>query len=126
MLSDTVLASLASRIARIPHLRRLRIHSRLPVVIPDRVTDELLACLRGTRLTTIMVVQINHPAEIDDAVERAISRLTDSGIPVLNQAVLLRRVNDRIEALVELCERLIDLRVSQAPHEVMANRDVCP
>jgi L-lysine 2,3-aminomutase len=58
-----------------------------------------------------MVVQINHPAEIDDEVERAISRLIDSGIPVLNQAVLLRSVNDRIEVLVELCERLVDLRV---------------
>jgi L-lysine 2,3-aminomutase len=58
-----------------------------------------------------MVVQVNHPAEIDDDVAVAFGRLVDAGIPVLNQSVLLRGVNDRADVLAELCERLVDLRV---------------
>jgi L-lysine 2,3-aminomutase len=110
-LVDPLLAQLADRIAEIPHLRRLRVHTRLPIVIPQRVTDELLAWLCGTRLTPIVVVHANHPAEIDAAVAIALSRLVDAGIPVLNQAVLLRGVNDNVAALAELCERLVNLRV---------------
>ena len=110
-LVDDLLARLANRLAEIPHLRRLRIHTRLPIVIPQRVNDELLAWLTGTRLTPIVVVHVNHPAEIDDAVAAALGRLIDAGVPLLNQAVLLRGVNDDAEVLAELCERLIDLRV---------------
>jgi EF-P beta-lysylation protein EpmB len=110
-LVDELLARLADRLADISHLRRLRVHTRLPIVIPQRVTDELLSWLTGTRLTPIMVVHANHPAEIDADVARAVSCLIDAGIPVLNQAVLLRGVNDDAEVLTELCERLIDLRV---------------
>lgn len=110
-LVDPLLAQLADRLAEIPHLRRLRVHTRLPIVIPQRVTDELLAWLCGTRLTPIMVVHANHPVEIDTSVAMALSRLVDAGIPVLNQAVLLRGVNDDIAVLAELCERLVNLRV---------------
>jgi EF-P beta-lysylation protein EpmB len=110
-LSDRELARLAEKLAEIPHLRRLRIHSRLPTVIPQRVTDELIAWLRGSRLSPIMVVHVNHPAEIDQPVAEAFSRLVDAGIPVLNQSVLLRGVNDHAEVLAELCRRLVDLRV---------------
>jgi KamA family protein len=110
-LSDGELARLAEELARIPHLRRLRIHTRLPVMIPQRVTDELIAWIRGSRLLPVMVVQVNHPAEIDGDVARAFGRLVDAGIPLLNQSVLLRGVNDRADVLAELCERLIDLRV---------------
>ncbi len=110
-LVDELLARLAHRLADISHLRRLRVHTRLPIVIPQRVTDELLAWLVGTRLTPILVVHVNHPAEIDDAVAAALARMIDAGIPVLNQAVLLRGVNDDADVLVELCERLVDLRV---------------
>ena len=102
---------LTERLAEIPHLRRLRIHSRLPIVIPQRVTDELLDWLRGSRLTPILVVQVNHPAEIDAAVAAALGRLVDAGVPVLSQAVLLRGVNDDVETLAELYGRLVDLRV---------------
>ncbi len=109
-IEDAQLAQLAERLAEIPHLRRLRVHTRLPVMIPQRVTDELLSWLRGTRLTPVMVVQVNHPAEIDTAVAGALGRLVDAGVPVLNQAVLLRGVNDDAEVLAELCERLIDIR----------------
>jgi EF-P beta-lysylation protein EpmB len=110
-LPDHELARLAEDLADIPHLRRLRIHSRLPTVIPQRVTDELILWLRGSRLSPIMVVHVNHPAELDDDVAEALGRLVDAGIPVLNQSVLLRGVNDRVEVLAELYQRLINLRV---------------
>jgi KamA family protein len=110
-LVDPWLAELARRLAAIPHLRRLRVHTRLPIVLPERVCDDLLAWLTGTRLTPIVVVHANHPREIDSAVAAALTRLVDAGVTVLNQAVLLRGVNDRAAILAELCERLIDLRV---------------
>jgi L-lysine 2,3-aminomutase len=111
ILPDAQLAQLASRLAEIPHLRRLRVHTRLPIVLPDRVTNELLAWLVGTRLSPVVVVHVNHPAEIDPAVAAALGRLVDAGVPLLNQAVLLRGVNDDVAVLAELCERLADLRV---------------
>jgi KamA family protein len=87
------------------------VHTRLPIVIPERVTDELLGWLGGTRLTPIVVVHVNHAAEVDAAVAMALTRLIDAGNVVLNQAVLLRGVNDNADALAELCLRLVDLRV---------------
>lgn len=110
-LVDEQLAELARRLAEIPHLRRLRIHTRLPIVIPQRVTSELLDWLCGTRLAPIMVVHANHPQEIDAATAGALTKLVDAGIPVLNQSVLLRDVNDDADSLIELSRRLIDLRV---------------
>jgi EF-P beta-lysylation protein EpmB len=110
-LVDGHLAELAERIARVPHVQRLRVHSRLPIVIPQRVTAELIGWLRSTRLTPIMVVHANHSLEIDEPTAAALARLVDAGIPVLNQAVLLRGVNDSAEALIGLSRRLIDLRV---------------
>jgi L-lysine 2,3-aminomutase len=110
-LPDCELAQFAEQLAQIPHLRRLRIHTRLPVMIPQRVNDDLLSWLRANRLSPIVVVQVNHPAEIDGEVAAAFGRLVDAGIPLLNQSVLLRGVNDRAEVLAELCERLVELRV---------------
>ena len=110
-LVDSLLSQLAERLADIPHLRRLRLHTRLPIVIPQRVTHEFLDWLTNTRLTPFVVVHINHPAEIDSAVEAALKKLLDAGVPVLNQAVLLSGVNDNADVLAELCERLVDLRV---------------
>lgn len=111
MLVDEVLASLAQRLAGIAHLRRLRIHSRLPIMVPERVNDDLLGWLTGTRLAPVMVVHANHPAEIDTPVAAALRRLVTAGVPVLNQAVLLGGINDSADVLTELCERLIDLGV---------------
>ena len=110
-LVDEHLAELARRLAEVPHLRRLRVHTRLPIMIPQRVTDELLGWLRGTRLAPIMVIHANHANEIDHPTEAALARLVDAGIPVLNQAVLLAGVNDSAEALIDLSRRLVDLRV---------------
>jgi EF-P beta-lysylation protein EpmB len=110
-LVDEHLAELARRLARVAHVRRLRIHTRLPIVIPQRVTSELLDWLRGTRLAPIMVVHANHANEIDGPTAAALGRLVDAGVPVLNQSVLLAGVNDSANALVELSRKLVDLRV---------------
>jgi KamA family protein len=80
-------------------------------MIPQRVTDELLGWLRGTRLAPIMVIHVNHANEIDETTAAAIARLVDAGIPVLNQAVLLAGVNDSADALIDLSRRLVELRV---------------
>ncbi|MBI2824474.1 MAG: EF-P beta-lysylation protein EpmB [Planctomycetia bacterium] len=111
VLADDFLAKLVERLTAIPHVRRLRVHTRLPIVIPERVCDELLAWLTGARLVPIVVVHANHAAELDESVARALARLTDAGVTVLNQSVLLQGVNDSEDALAELCERLVELRV---------------
>jgi len=110
-LGDATLAALVERLAAIGHLRRLRIHTRLPIMIPQRVTDALIGLLRGTRLTPIVVIHANHANELDAAVGRTLAHLADVGIPLLNQAVLLRGVNDTLADQVALSERLVDLRV---------------
>jgi EF-P beta-lysylation protein EpmB len=111
VLTDPALTRLAEALAQVAHVKRLRIHTRLPIVIPERVTAELIAWLRGTRLTPVVVVHSNHPAELVGACADALERLVDHGVPVLNQAVLLRGVNDDAATLVRLCERLVELRV---------------
>jgi EF-P beta-lysylation protein EpmB len=111
ILSDKTLSDMADRLAQIPHLRRLRIHTRMPIVIPRRVCDELISWIKGTRLSVIMVVQVNHPAEIDDEVAHGLGRLIDAGVPVLSQGVLLAGINDSVDVLADLYERLVDLRV---------------
>ncbi len=110
-LVDSTLATLVDRIAKIPHFRRLRIHTRLPIVIPERVTDEFIDLVRGSRLTPIIVLHANHANELDSHVAAAIGRLADTGILLLNQAVLLAGVNDSLDSQIALCERLIDLRI---------------
>nr|VFK62150.1 MAG: EF-P beta-lysylation protein EpmB [Candidatus Kentron sp. TC] len=105
-LSDEKLASLVKGIAAIPHVRRLRIHTRMPIVLPERVNEVLLACLAETGPRRIMVLHANHPNEIDDRVERALTFLRMAGITLLNQSVLLRGVNDNEDTLVLLSERL--------------------
>ena len=111
MLADSRLQSLTEKIAQISHIRRLRIHSRLPSMIPSRVTDALLHTLTGTRLTTVLVVHINHALEIDKQVAVALHKLVGSGTVVLNQSVLLKGVNDSAAALESLCRELVNLRV---------------
>lgn len=111
MLSDSRLGDLIERLATIPHLRRLRIHSRLPIVLPDRVADPLIDLLTRTRLTPIMVVHANHPGEVVADCEQALKTLVRSGITTLNQSVLLRGINDEVETLANLSERLIDVGV---------------
>ncbi|TWT38833.1 EF-P beta-lysylation protein EpmB [Blastopirellula retiformator] len=110
-LADATLAQLAEQLAAIPHLRRIRVHSRLPIMIPQRINEELLAWLTGTRLTAIVVIHANHPRELERPVLAAIERLSQAGVMVLNQAVLLAGINDDVDVLAELSERLTDHRV---------------
>jgi L-lysine 2,3-aminomutase len=110
--TDARLAWLVERLAAIPHLRRLRVHTRMPVMIPSRVTDGLLAWLASTRLTPVIVIHANHAQEIDEEVASAVRRLRDAGVLLLNQAVLLRGVNDSVDAQAALSLRLIDIGVT--------------
>lgn len=110
-LVDAQLAPLARQIAKIPHVQRLRLHTRLPIVIPQRVNRDLLDWLTSTRLTPVVVVHANHPREISEDVAAAFARFISAGVPVLNQAVLLRDINDNICTLVELQRKLVNLRV---------------
>lgn len=109
--SDARLFDLISAIENIPHIKRLRIHSRLPVVIPKRITPELTERLAQTRLQTVMVIHANHANEIDEQVGSAVKRLHLAGIQVLNQSVLLKGVNDNSQSLIELSERLFEFQV---------------
>lgn len=107
-LSDSKLEELVRQLGGIPHLKRLRIHTRLPIVIPDRVTDELIEWLTGTHMQPYVVVHANHANELSEEVLSQIDRLRRAGITLLNQSVLLRGVNDSVAALASLCERLSD------------------
>ena len=111
LLDDDRLGRLVSRIEALPQVRRLRIHSRLPIVLPSRVTEGLARTLAATRLTCVVVVHANHPAELDESVAAALSRLANARALLLNQAVLLAGVNDSLAALRGLSERLVDLGV---------------
>lgn len=106
--SDQRLQSFIQDLDAIAHLKRLRIHSRLPVVIPQRITDALSSLLSNSRLTTTMVLHINHAQEIDQQVQQAVKKLRAANITVLNQAVLLKGVNDQLEDQVNLSDALFD------------------
>jgi len=103
---DDYLDELCGRIAAIPHVRRLRVHSRLPIVLPDRVGDGLLRALGRETLQTVMVVHSNHANEIDADVGRALALCREYRVSLLNQSVLLAGVNDSVQALADLSERL--------------------
>lgn len=105
-LPDPTLADLAGRLEAIGHLSLLRLHSRMPVVLPTRVDDALCDWLSRTGLRTVVVLHANHANELDDAVAAACRRLADAGATLLNQAVLLRGVNDSAAAQAALSRRL--------------------
>ncbi len=109
--SDRKLAGLVDRLSEIEHLDTLRIHTRLPVVLPSRVDQRLLQWLGHTRLATVVVLHANHPQEIDGEVGRAVSRLRGTGVTVLNQSVLLAGVNDRAADLITLSRSLFAVGV---------------
>ena len=111
MLVDFRLAALADKIAAIPHVQRLRIHTRLPIMIPSRVTKELIVWLTSSRLTPVVVIHANHAQEIDNDVAQSLAPLRQAGVMLLNQAVLLRGINDSTAALKDLSERLLEISV---------------
>jgi len=105
-LATPKLAELTGELATIPHIRRLRIHTRLPIVLPERVDDECLQWLAGLPFQCVVVLHANHANEIDAAVDAACVRLREAGATLLNQSVLLAGVNDDADALAALSERL--------------------
>ncbi|AFJ02316.1 Lysyl-lysine 2,3-aminomutase [Methylophaga frappieri] len=111
VINDRKLIQIVSDLEQIPHLKRLRIHTRLPLVLPKRITPGLLDLLRTTRLKVVMVIHANHGNEIDLQTATALGQLREAGCELLNQAVLLRGVNDNAKSLVELSERLSDAQV---------------
>lgn len=106
MAKDEHLARLFVELAAIPHLKRLRIHTRLPVVIPARLTDELRQLLSSSRLQAIMVLHINHANELDADLSQRLNSWRQAGMTLLNQSVLLAGVNDDAKTLCDLSERL--------------------
>lgn len=106
MLDDETLAPLIHALSAIPHLDRLRIHTRLPVVLPERVTSALCRLLAGTRFKIVVVIHANHPRELSEAAAQALDRLRGVGAVLLNQSVLLRGINDAPDTLGGLSERL--------------------
>ncbi|WP_145077013.1 EF-P beta-lysylation protein EpmB [Aureliella helgolandensis] len=110
-LADETLGWLVDELCQIPHVRRIRLHTRLPVVIPQRVCETLLDWVRRSSAAMYFVLHFNHAQEIDAAVSAALADLHRSGAVLLNQSVLLRGVNDSLEAQRDLCLALVDRRV---------------
>jgi EF-P beta-lysylation protein EpmB len=108
---DNYLEEFIAKIESVKHIKRLRIHSRLPVVIPQRVTTQLVEILSSSRLQCVFVTHINHPNEIDQQVKIAMQRLHHAGITLLNQTVLLKNINDDSGTLAELSECLFDINI---------------
>ena len=111
MLSNSALAALLKQCESINHLKRLRIHSRLPIVLPERIDPALCNIFAGCRLQIIQVIHCNHAQEINQSVTDAILKLNLCSSFVLNQAVLLKGVNNSYTAQVELAEKLTDIDV---------------
>jgi EF-P beta-lysylation protein EpmB len=106
LVKDNWLAELLTDLAAIPHLRTVRFHTRIPVVLPERITPSLLRILEACPLRKVIVLHSNHPQELDDNVLRACEALAKASCHLLNQSVLLARVNDDVDVLAHLSERL--------------------
>ena len=111
LLSDKKLAGLLQAVSKISHVRRIRIHSRIPVVLPARVSDELLNTFSRLPQAIILVLHANHPNELSEAVAQACQRLKQQPITLLNQSVMLKGVNDDDKILLQLSEKLFALGV---------------
>jgi len=111
MLSDVRLANLLERLETTTQIQRLRIHTRMPIVVPERVGNALLGLLTRGRLQKIIVLHTNHPQEIDDQVASACHAMKKTGVTLLNQSVLLRGINDDFKILAKLSERLFSIGV---------------
>ena len=110
-LGDSRLTSLTDALAKIPHIRRLRLHTRQPVVLPSRVDDGLINWLQRLPWPVVFVLHSNHANEIDDSVRDACARLKKAGVTLLNQTVLLKGINDVVRTLADLSRALFDAGV---------------
>lgn len=111
MLQDEHLSDLIDQIEAIPTVSRLRIHTRLPVVIPQRLTPRLIERLSSTRLHTLMVLHINHANEVSDLLAEYLAPIRTAGIGLMNQSVLLKGINDDAATLIRLSERLFEVGI---------------
>ncbi|PID47231.1 MAG: EF-P beta-lysylation protein EpmB [Proteobacteria bacterium] len=109
--NDTVLSKRCADLAAIPHLKTLRLHTRLPIMIPQRIDHACLEWMAQTRLQIVMVIHSNHAQEIDHEVATALTDLASIGVVLLNQSVLLAGINDSVAALESLSRRLLECRV---------------
>ena len=108
MLSDQQLAKRIQQLEKIPHLKRLRIHSRLPVVIPSRITEQFIKILHSSKLDCVMVFHINHAHEISSELIDKAQQLRAAKVHLLNQSVLLKHINDTVETQVALSLKLFE------------------
>jgi len=106
LLSDERLSKLLQQLNDIKHIKRIRIHSRLPIVLPARITPEFINTLSISHKTIVLVVHCNHVNEISESVISAFQRLRANGIIIFNQSVLLKGVNDNVAVLCDLSEKL--------------------
>ena len=104
--NDEYLSQLTESIATIPHIKRLRIHTRLPIVLPSRIDDAMIDWLSRWQGQKVIVIHCNHPNELNDEVQHALNKLAKAKVTLLNQAVLLKGINDRAETQIELAEKL--------------------
>ena len=102
MAQDEIIGEFIKKLEHIPHVQLLRFHTRLPVVIPERITVSFVKTIANSRFNTVMIYHINHPAEITPSIVKGVSLLKENNITVLNQTVLLKDVNDNIADLKEL------------------------
>jgi lysine 2,3-aminomutase len=110
VLSPRRLSAIIAALSEVPHVRVIRIHTRVPLADPARVTDELVGALGGEKAVYV-VYHVNHAQELTDAVRAAARKFTSAGIPLLSQSVLLRGVNDAPETLEELFRELTAMKV---------------
>lgn len=110
MLNDEALQEIFVALEKIPHLKRIRIHTRIPSVLPERITAKLIDVFKATNLALVVVVHINHPNEINDEVKQACQKLKPHAT-LLNQSVLLKNINDNAETLTQLSEKLFEAGV---------------
>jgi len=108
LMNDDGIAALIRDIDALAHVRRIRIHSRLPIVLPERVTTDLVTTLASARCKITMVIHSNHPNELNETTQRALACLREAGVTLLNQSVLLKGINNDAPTLIHLSELLFD------------------
>jgi EF-P beta-lysylation protein EpmB len=111
MLSNRRIHTLISALSSITHLEHLRIHTRQPIVLPERIEPDLIALLTGSRFKPVIVLHVNHPREIDATVSTVLQQLNTAGIVLFNQTVLLKGINDSADTLIKLSQTLFRNRV---------------
>ncbi len=111
MLNDNKLNEIFQLVIAKKHIKRLRIHTRIPIVLPERITDSFLILLKEFPLPKVMVIHCNHANEIDDEIKEVLNKISQTGTVLLNQSVLLKGINDSAQTLIDLSERLFEAKV---------------